>query len=373
MSSLTVSPSRIVSTIPAMVPAINPLKGIYSGRLGLPLESAALLAKWEIPLDRLLTVDNPKTLKKSDRARTAILHHSPSNWLSRAISPTNGANGVRGYLPELAAIIARNGLTDLASRHNGCPWATDSCRDCCLNASGHGGISQDVANCRGRRTVAMIDNPPAYAKAVLWAIARERSRTLSTVPLATRLKGTDDSLLWQTRFSLSATEAKFLADRFGLTVYCGPSLTLTEAMGPSIGNGRIVPYDYSAAPLHGANGLLAQRAAGYDITHSVKPDRASAVTRAIAAIRAGFRVAIPVAMSEHDPIPPFLSFTSDSDSIIIPTVNGDLSDHRFLDPHGCAVILRYKISRGANPISVARFAIPNHGAIQLADGIVGWA
>lgn len=341
--------------------------------LGLPADIRAHLARFDLELADLLTLDNPKLRKGQalGHGAAAILHNLPARALAAAVTPGPAAAvAARGYLPPVAALAAREGLTAAALAHNGCLWAT-RCADCCLNWSGRGGLGWKVAACRGRRTLAMIADPVTHARAVLWATARaHRWAQAQALPtLALRLRGTDEGPRqgWhRVTFDLSPLEAQALGRRFGLPVAAGDGLTLAQALAPA----PVTPFDYSKAPLGGPLGLEAQRAAGWDVTASMAADRATGATDAVAALEAGFRLAVPVAHPKGHPLPVALTLTAGARTVTVPTVDGDRSDHRYLDPHGVAVILRTKRSRGADPATAAPFSLAPHGRPQrLPDGV----
>ena len=128
--------------------------------LSLPPDVAALLTRWRLTLPGLLTDSNPKLNKGEGRA--VILHHAPADTLARYLTPdAAGPVAARSYLADLADLAARNGMEAAGVRHNGCPWSTPACRADCLAFSGHGGMGTAPANARGRRTLAMIQNPDA--------------------------------------------------------------------------------------------------------------------------------------------------------------------------------------------------------------------
>jgi hypothetical protein len=157
-----------------------------NGALRLPADVAAYLKRHGLELGDILTDSNPKLNKGAAIARAVIHHTLPGRALAAAINSGNGATvPPRAYLPTLAARCEALGLTDKARRHNACPWATVGCSDACLAWAGHGGLSQDVAACRGRRTLAMIDKPETYGRAMVWAIARQWQRAQADgLPLA---------------------------------------------------------------------------------------------------------------------------------------------------------------------------------------------
>jgi hypothetical protein len=341
-----------------------------------PADIAAHLSRFNLTLPDLLTDSNPKLAKGADRAAAVILHHLPARALAAVITPGNqGPTAPRSYLPDLAALADREGLAALALRHNGCPWATAGCSAGCLNWSGHGGLSSAVAAARGRRTMAMIADPVAYGRSILWAIARSWAQAQTQgLPLAVRLRGTDEgpAIGWH-RLALPVTpaDAAALGRRYGLPVIPGDSVTLAQALAIPRSEGSLIFYDYSKAPLSGPLGLAAQTAAGWDVTASLAADRATATADGAAALRAGYRLAVPVALSKGQALPVALELTpKGGHPVRVAAVPGDLSDHRWADPAGVAVILRTKVSRGADRALADPFSLaPTPDPQALADGI----
>lgn len=350
---------------PAPVVAPGP-RARNTAPLGLPDDAAALLQRFGLSLDGLLTAgaSSPKLSKGDKVAASVILHHLPARSLSSAVyGSEDAATAPRSRLAGLELLAARNGISALVAGHNGCPWASKGCSAGCLAWAGHGGISTTVAAARARRTMAFVWGHGPYALAVLWAIGRAYAAAQRKgQPLAYRLRGTDDLPWHSIRFNLSPTEAATFARRFGLPVVPGIGTTIPEALQLAA-PGTLQPYEYSAAPLRGPLGLLAQRAAGIDTTCSLKADRPGGLADAAEAVDAGFRVAVPVAIRKGQPLPPVLMLRPSADGPILRllTVDGDLTDHRWLDPqgpqpggfNGVAVMLRTKVSRGRGPAAAA--------------------
>ena len=343
----------------------------------IPSDVRDLLARFGFSLPKLLTTSNPK-LNKGEalgHGRGLILHHLPARSLARAITPgTEGTTTARGFIPSLWELAEREGLTAAALAHNGCPWMTAGCGSAeggCLNFSGHGGMGQTVAAARGRRTLAMLANPEAYARAVLLSVARHYAAArLAGENLAVRLRGTDEgpAMGWH-RLPVNVTsgEALSLRERYGLQVSPHTAAPLTERLAANSG---LAVYEYSKAPTSGPLGLISQRGHGVDVTSSFATDRPTACRDGLAALREGFRLAIPVAIKKGAPIPDRVTISAGGESITVPTVDGDQTDHRYLDPHGVAVILRTKLSRGAGPVADL-FSLRGHESAQpLSDGAV---
>jgi hypothetical protein len=142
---------------PAPVVAPGP-RARNTAPLGLPADAAALLQRFSLSLDGLLTAgaSSPKLSKGDKVAASVILHHLPARSLSSAVyGAEDAATAPRSRLAGLEALAARNGISALVSGHNGCPWASKGCSAGCLAWAGHGGISTTVAAARARRTMAL--------------------------------------------------------------------------------------------------------------------------------------------------------------------------------------------------------------------------
>jgi hypothetical protein len=363
---------------PAPVVASGP-RARTTAPLGMPQAAADLLDRFNLSIDGLLTAgaSSPKLSKGGKIAQSVILHHLPARSLAAAVYGTEATTAPRSRLQGLAALAEANGIGSLVSSHNGCPWASKGCSAGCLAWAGHGGISTTVAAARARRTMAYVRGHGPYALAVLWAIGRAYAAAQRKgQPLAYRLRGTDD-LPWHTiRFDLGPADAARFARRFGLPVAPGIGTTIPEALQLAP-KGTLQPYEYSAAPLHGLHGLAAQRAAGIDTTCSLKADRPDGLLDALAAVGAGFRLAVPIALPKGAALPPVLMLKVHPGAAVwrLLTVDGDVTDHRWLDPQGpqpggfdgVAVLLRTKVSRGRGPAAAA-FSLQPVG--QLAHD--GW-
>jgi hypothetical protein len=258
----------------------------------LPADVAALLQRFTLSLDSLLTVgaSNAKLAKGAALAWPVILHHLPARSLRAAlVGPEAASTAPRSRLPGLADLAKATGTLALGVAHNGCPWASKGCSDGCLAWAGHGGMGTTPAAARARRTLAYLADSPAYARAILWAIAKAyRQAQGKGLPLAVRLRGTDDLAWHLQRVTVSPAEAVSLARRYGLPVAPGEGQTLAEALSLAPA-GSLHLYDYSKAPVDGPLGLRAQQSAGWDVTASLAADRPDGALAAIRAVQAGFR------------------------------------------------------------------------------------
>ena len=348
----------------------------------LPADVASLLQRFGLTLDGLLTVgaSNAKLAKGAALAWPVILHHLPARSLAAAIAgPEAGPTAPRSRLPGLAELAKAQNVYSLALAHNGCPWASAGCAAGCLAWAGHGGLSVTVASARARRTLAMLADGPAYARAILWAIARAyRQAQAKGLPLAVRLRGTDDQPWHLARLTVSPAEAQALARRYGLPVAPGQGQTLPEALSLAPA-GSIRLYEYSKAPASGPLGLQAQASAGFDVTASLAADRPDGLSHGLQAIAAGFRLAVPAGFAKGQALPPVLLLRRGPEAPAwrLLCIDGDITDHRWADPagpqpggfDGVAVILRTKRSRGRGPAADAFSLAPIVGAWQpLAGG-----
>ena len=333
------------------------------------------LQKFGLTSANLVTSDrqSPKLSKGLDEARALILYTLAAGSLGEAINPDNLAGGPRSFVPELFALAETHGLTQAARAYNGCPWASAACGagGACLSWAGRAGMGSPDKNpiiaARGRRTLARLADPEAFGRAVFWSVLRHLLRARRDgLPLAVRLRGTDDYPWHRHAVPISEAEAEAIAQRYQVDVAVGAETMAARLAAVP----ELRPYEYSKSPLEGPLGLISQRKAGSDVTASFAADRATAAADGIAAIRAGFRLAVPVRMRKGDPVPAALTLTVAGESITVPTVDGDRTDHRWSDPHGVACILRTKRSRAAGPeadaFSLAAHDYPQH----LADGSV---
>jgi len=353
-----------------MLALINP-----SRPCAVPADARALLQRFGLTTATLLTSDrqSPKLRHGQARARSVILYTLPARSLAEAINPDNPAGGPRSFVPELFALAEAHGLTQAARAYNGCPWATAGCGGAggaCLAWAGHAGMGSPENNpivvARGRRTLARLADPEAFGRAVFFSVLRHLLRARrDALPLAVRLRGTDDHPWHRHAVPISEAEAEAIAARYGVDV--APGVETMAARLAALPELR--PYEYSASPVEGPLGLIAQRATGVDVTSSFKADRRTAAADGIAAIRAGFRLAVPVALRKGDPVPSHLTLAAGGEAVTVPAVDGDAGgDHRWADGHRVAVVLRTKRSRGAGPEADA-FSLAAHGLPQyLADG-----
>lgn len=330
----------------------------------LPADVAAHLAAVRLKLPDVLTATNPKTKDN------AIRHNLPGLALANACRlDADGSIPARGHLPELRELAASLGVLDKALAVDFCPFATPACREACLNWAGRGGLGDAVALARGRRSLSMLLDPVADARATLFSIAWHHRRAAAEGRrLAVRLAGTDEGVHWhRLGVPVSVADAQLLSHRFGLTVAPTDGATLGEILRDSV-----TLYDYSKGNLPH---LQAKRSAGWDVTASFRTDAADAVAHALS-VAPSFRLAVPVAIRKGDPIPRTLTLSQGDQSLILPCVDGDATDDRFREADRLtAVILSAKRSRGADPLIARPFFLngPEPGKTEstttLNDGV----
>ena len=346
----------------------------------LPADGRGLLQRFELDLDAILTMgaSNAKIAKGLGEAFGVIHHTLPGRSLGAAVhGPIAGPTAPRSRLAEVRRLALDNELGALVEAFLACPWASEGCLEGCLAWAGHGGISTNVASCRGRRGLARLWAPNVYSIVLLWAIAKAYAKAKKLgLPLAVRLKGTDDISYHLQRFNLSASEAAVLARRYGLPAIPGNGTTLPEVLQIVLGDGSLQWYEYSKAPVNGHQGLAQMRGAGLDVTASLAADRKGGLADAMAAVGAGFRLAVPVAFPKGAALPEALLLRNGDNIQRLKCLDGDKSDNRWLDPQGpqdggwdgVAVILRTKRSNGRGPEAAAFSLAPVVGQWQTLKG-----
>ncbi|CAB5223481.1 hypothetical protein UFOVP383_79 [uncultured Caudovirales phage] len=346
----------------------------------LPADARRLLQRFELDLDAILTMgaSNAKIAKGLGEAFGVIHHTLPGRSLGAAVhGPIAGPTAPRSRLEEVRRLALANELGALVEAFLACPWASEGCLEGCLAWAGHGGISTNVASCRGRRGLARLWEPKIYSIVLLWAIAKAYAKAKKLgLPLAVRLKGTDDIGYHLQRFNLSASEAAILARRYGLPAIPGNGTTLPEVLQIVLGDGSLQWYEYSKAPVHGHQGLKQMRDCGIDVTASLAADRKGGLADAMAAVGAGFRLAVPIAFPKGATLPEALLLRNGDTIQRLKCIDGDQSDNRWLDRQGpqeggwdgVAVILRTKRSNGRGPEAAAFSLAPVVGQWQTLKG-----
>lgn len=349
----------------------------------LPDEGVRLLDRFELRFDSVLTVgtSNTKIGKGQAVAHSAGFFGLPAKQLSTAIYGAMDAPvAARGRLEAVRRLALDNGLGAAAQRLNACPWASDGCRDGCLVFSGRNAMGTAPAACKARRSLARLWAPNVFSVVLLWAIAREYARAQRMgLPLSLRLKGTDDLPHHLQTFNLYQDEAAILQRRYGLPVVGGYGVTLPEVLSLALQDGSIHWYEYSKAPLGGSQGLQGLRDCGIDVTASLAADRRDGARAAVGAVRAGFRLAVPLDIPRGAALPaelllaPTLGLPAPADSpgfgtvpaddrpVRLLCIDGDKTDLRWLDQQGpqpggydgVAVMLRTKRSRGRGAAAAA--------------------
>jgi hypothetical protein len=271
----------------------------------LPAEGGRLLGRFELTLDSILTtgLSNTKIGKGAALAHSAIFHGLPARQLSTAVHGAIDAPvAARGRLEAVRRLALANGLGASVQSLNACPWASAGCRDGCLVFSGRNAMGTAPAACKARRSLARLWAPNVFSVVLLWAIAREYAKAQRLgLPLSLRLKGTDDLPHHLQRFNLSQTEAAILSRRYGLPAIPGWGTTLPEVLQFAMGDGSIRWYEYTKAPLHGSQGMAELQGCGIDVTASLAADRQGGARAATGAIRAGFRLAVPLDVKRGPP------------------------------------------------------------------------
>jgi hypothetical protein len=208
---------------------------------------------------------------------------------------------------------------------NVCPFASPGCLAACLNTAGRGGIGLDeqglnrIQRARMERTWFLHGDRVGF-----WAMLERdmkrhlrRCKRLGLRP-AIRLNGTAD-MAWEKIPAL-------VGGRWHENVMrAWPDVTF---------------YDYTKWPParrgERATGKLPEN---YSLTFSLSETNEA---RALAALKAGWNVAVVFAVPKGGALPATFWFDDDGVRVPVPVIDGDEHDMRFADPSGVVVGLRAK-------------------------------
>ena len=221
---------------------------------------------------------------------------------------------------------------------------------------------RQVQYARGRRTLAAIDRPTEYVRALIYSISHHYKKAGGA--LSVRLKGTDENNLHFKKVNLSISEINNINSYYGLDiVYSDKPRFISEIFK----NDSIIFYEYSKAPLTYLKRLTALN---IDITASLVADRPTGAADAITAVKSGYRLAVPVTLNKAGRIPRRLIISDNNGRRVnIKCFNGDLFDYRPANPQKCAVILKAKKSAGGDILS-AFFVADKLGRQYIGGGTI---
>jgi len=336
-------------------------------RLKTPNDIKKLFNDYSLSISGLMTgaTSNAKISKNLSAAMppAVILHHLPDKQINAVINSDNAAETInRQYIAELSELSKKFNLDSKLKNYTGCAYSSKGCRRSCLVFSGRSNIFKAVQYARGRRTLAAIDRPTAYARGLIYSIAHHYKKAGGA--LSVRLKGTDENNLHFKKINLSIKEINNINSYYGLNIiYSDKPRFISEIFK----NDSIIFYEYSKAPLTYLNRL---KALGVDVTASLVADRITGAADAITAINAGYRLAVPVTLNKADRIPRRV-IISDSTGrrVDIPARSFDNYDYRPADPQKCAGILKAKKSAGGDILS-AFFVADKVGRQYIGGGTI---
>ena len=336
-------------------------------RLNTPKDIKNLFNDYSLSISGLMTgaTSNAKISKNLSAAMppAVILHHLPDKQINAVINSDNAADTInRQYIAELSDLSKKFNLTNKLKNYTGCAYSSAGCRKSCLVFSGRSNIFKAVQYARGRRTLAAIDRPTAYARGLIYSIAHHYKKAGGA--LSVRLKGTDENNLHFKRVFLTVPEIKHLNRYYGLNIdYSDKPRVLSEIFK----NDSIIWYEYSKAPLSYLNRL---KKLGVDVTASLVADRPTGAAAAISAVNAGYRLAVPVTLNKADRIPRRVIISDNTGRRVdIPARSFDNYDYRPADPIKCAGILKAKKSAGGDILS-AFFVADKVGRQYIGGGTI---
>lgn len=185
------------------------------------------------------------------------------------------------------------------SGKNLCPYSSPECRALCLNKSGLGRIYPHIQEARIAKAKRFNKNPKAFVRSLMLEIAALKvdASKKNLVPCV-RLNGTSD-ILWE----------EIMIDGHNIFQHF-PEVQF---------------YDYHAHP-----GRVS-REKNYHLTFSLKENNAVAAYKMLGL---GQNVTVVFNVFRTKPLPSYFNFKG----MILPVLNGDESDLRFLDPKGGYII-----------------------------------
>ena len=276
------------------------LKQTYR-RLNTPNDIKKLFNDYSLSISGLMTgaASNAKISKNlnfDNIPPAVILHHLPDKQINHVINKDNAAESInRQYIEKLADLSKKFNLADKLKTYTGCAYSSAGCRKSCLVFSGRSNIFKAVQYARGRRTLAAIDRPTEYVRALIYSISHHYKKAGGA--LSVRLKGTDENNLHFKKVNLSISEINNINSYYGLNiVYSDKPRFISEIFK----NDSIIFYEYSKAPLTYLKRLTALN---IDITASLVADRPTGAADAITAVKSGYRLAVPVTLNKADRIP----------------------------------------------------------------------
>jgi len=336
-------------------------------QLKTPKDIKKLFNDYSLSISGLMTgaTSNAKIAKNARAAMppAVILHHLPDKQINAVINSDNAADTInRQYIAELSELSKKFNLDSKLRNYTGCAYSSAGCRRSCLVFSGRSNIFKAVQYARGRRTLAAIDRPTAYARGLIYSIAHHYKKAGGA--LSVRLKGTDENNLHFKKINLSVNEINNINSYYGLNIiYSDKPRVISQIFK----NDSIIWYEYSKAPLNYLNRL---KALGVDVTASLVADRPTGAADAITAINAGYRLAVPVTLNKADRIPRRVIISDNTGRRVdIPALSFDNYDYRPADPIKCAGILKAKKSAGGNILS-AFFVADKIGRQHIGGGTI---
>ena len=337
-------------------------------RLNTPNDIKKLFNDYSLTISGLMTgaasnAKISKNLKFDNIPPAVILHHLPDKQISEVINKDNAAESInRRYVEQLAELSKKFNLSEKLKTYTGCAYSSSGCRRSCLVYSGRSNIFKAVQYARGRRTLAAIDRPAEYVRALIYSISHHYKKAGGA--LSVRLKGTDENNLHFKKVSLSINEINNINSYYGLNInYSDKPRVISEIFK----NDSIIFYEYSKAPLTYLKRLTALN---IDVTASLVADRITGAADAITAVKSGYRLAVPIALNKAGRIPRRLIISDNTGRrVSIKCYNGDLFDYRPANKKQCAVILKAKKSAGGDILS-AFFIADKLGPQIIGGGII---
>jgi hypothetical protein len=230
--------------------------------------------------------------------------------------PKTSKGSKQGYLTGVQYLAPETQATQALGRPiNLCAYASAGCAESCLMTAGRG-VFQNVRQARINRTVLFMNDRSGYWEKLIREIqALERKAHKRDMIPVVRLNGTSDILWEKTPVIIGDDRANNIMELF-----------------PNVQFMDYTKYPYHKRPTESLP-------SNYDLTFSRSESNEVEVLNNLWNDR---RVAVVFSSKKDDPIPEVFTVKADNQFVMMPVVNGDLSDLRFLDPQGVIVHLYAK-------------------------------
>jgi len=271
----------------------------------LPADLRALRSAYGFNSANVLTLTNPKVLKSDGVAPTAVLHLLPK---------------YRGSCP-----------------------AAGSCAALCLNTAGNPAYLSGKLARRRLRSDAFAEHPAAFARLLVLEVCRFVAKHPGADLLGLRLNGTSDFLWERVPVVICPDLAAFCLAQFGVRLLVGRFTSLLQPLTAALP--QLCPYDYSKRTDRDWEAAAAFR---YHLTLS----HGSTADTLAEAVARGLNYAAAFPIKRGQPLPATVAVGG----VLLPVVDGDVTDWRPGDPSDGSHVVGLRIKRTPGQTEAQRAA-----------------